>query len=190
MTTVTMPVMAPARLVTAAELERMPQPDAHVELVKGEIITMPPTGHEHGKIHLRLGALLHNFVRLRKLGETYGAETGFTLTRNPDTVRAPDVAFVTAERVARQQRREGYFDGAPDLAVEVVSPNDTAEEVEDKVIDYLQAGTRLVWVVRPRAHTITVYRSLDHVRVLTMKDTLDGDDVLPGFAVAVKEIFE
>lgn len=181
-------VVAPP--VTAAELERMPQPDAHVELVKGEIVTMPPAGYEHGEIALAVGSLLREFVRRHKLGKTYAAETGFILSRHPDTVRAPDAAFVTAARAAQQTRRQGFFDGAPDLAVEVVSPEDTVDEIDTKVLEYLQAGTKLVWVVHPRIQTITVYRSLDQVRVLTANDTLDGNDVLPGFALAVREIFE
>ncbi len=177
-------------LVTAAELERMPQRDAHVELVKGEIITMPPAGHEHGDVAGNIFAALHNFVREHRLGKAYIAETGFILSRNPDTVRAPDAAFVTAARVAQQTRRQGFFDGAPDLAVEVVSPDDTVEEIDTKIVEYLQAGTQLVWIVHPRTQTITVYRSLDQVRVLTLNDTLDGGEALPGFAAAVREIFE
>ena len=178
------------RLVTAEELERMPQNDAHVELVKGEIVKMPPAGHEHGEIAGAIFAAIHTFVRQHKLGKVYAAETGFILSRDPDTVRAPDAAFVSAERAAQQKRREGFFDGAPDLAVEVVSPEDTAEEVEVKVLEYLRVGTKLVWIANPRTRTITAYRTLDKVRVLTMNDTLDGNDVLPGFAAAIKDIFE
>ena len=178
------------RLITAEELERMPQSDAHVELVKGEIIKMTPAGHEHGEIALAIGSGLREFVRQHKLGKVYAAETGFILSRDPDTVRAPDAAFVSTARAAQQKRREGFFDGAPDLAVEVMSPEDTVEEVEAKVLEYLRSGTKLVWVAHPRTKTITAYRSLDKVRVLTMNDTLDGDDVLPGFAVAIRDIFE
>ncbi len=178
------------RLVTAEELERMPQSDEHIELVKGEIITMTPAGHDHGEIALTIGALVREHARRHKLGKTYGAETGFVLSRDPDTVRAPDAAFVSQERVALQKRKQGFFEGAPDLAVEVTSPEDSVEEVESKVLEYLRAGTKLVWVANPRTKTITVYQSLQNVRVLTSDDTLDGADVLPGFAAGVNEIFE
>lgn len=178
------------KLITAEELELIPQNDAHVELVKGEIVKMPPAGHEHGEVAGTMFAVIHTFVRRNKLGKVYAAETGFILARNPDTVRALDAAFVSAARAAQQTRRAGFFDGAPDLAVEVVSPEDTIGEIDARVIEYLDAGTRLVWIVHPRTRTITIYRSLDDVRVLTANDTMDGGDVLPGFAVAVKEIFE
>lgn len=178
------------KLVTATELERMRQSDAHIELVKGEIIEMTPAGHDHGEIALNVGSLVREFARRHKLGKTYGAETGFVLSHNPDTVRAPDAAFVSQARAALQKRKQGFFEGAPDLAVEVTSPEDSIEEVEIKVLEYLQAGTRLVWVVNPRTKTMTVYRSLQNVRVLTIDDMLDGVDVLPGFAVRVAEIFE
>jgi Uma2 family endonuclease len=178
------------RLLTAEEVEQMPQRDAHVELVKGELVTMTPAGAEHGEYAGNIFAALHTFVRQHKLGTTYAAETGFILSRNPDTVRAPDAAFVSSERASHPMRREGFFDGAPDLAVEVVSPTDIDEDVEEKVLEYLQAGTKLVWIIRPRTRTITAYRSLTNIRVLTQRDTLDGDDVLPGFRVPVQDIFD
>lgn len=183
-------MIAHSGLLTAEELERMPQSNAHIELVNGKIVSSPLHGHEHGAIAGAIGSFIHAFVRQNKLGFAYATGTGFILSRNPDTVRAPDAAFVTNDRVAQQKREQGFFDGAPDLAVEVTSPEDTVEETETKILEYLQAGTRLVWVVHPRTKTITVYRSLQNVRVLTENDTLDGADVLQGFAVHVKEIFE
>lgn len=177
------------QLITAEELEGRSQSDTHVELVKGEIQIMPPAGYEHGEIALNIGSLLREFLRKNRVGKAFGAETGFILSRDPDTVRAPDAAFVTAERAAAQTRKEGFFDGAPDLAIEVISPTDTDEEVEAKVLDYLQSGTRLVWVIRPRTRTVTTYRSLSNIRLLIDTDILDGNDVLPDFSIRVREIF-
>ena len=180
-------------LMTAEILDQMPATDAHVELVAGEIIIMSPAGPEHGEIALNTGSFVREFLRKHKLGKAYAAETGFIISRNPDTVRAPDVAFVTAERARRQTRGyplgQGFFDGAPDLAVEVVSPGDTDEAVQTKILEYLQAGTSVVWIIRPRTHTVTVYRSLSDIRVLTEQDTLTSDDLLPGFSVPVSELF-
>jgi Uma2 family endonuclease len=177
-------------LITAEELAQMPEEEGGIELVKGEVIKMSPAGYKLGEIAASILIFIGHFVRQRKLGKVYTAETGFILARNPDTVRAPDAAFVTTERVAQQRRSKGYFDGPPNLAVEVVSPDDTDEKVEEKILDYVQAGTKMVWVIRPRTQTITVYRSLSEIRVLTAADTLDGGDILPGFTVPVKEIFE
>jgi Uma2 family endonuclease len=178
------------QLITAEMLEQMPQPDGHIELVKGELVMMPPAGHEHGEIAGSIFGFLRQFVRQHGLGKVYAAETGFILSRDPDVIRAPDAAFVTAERAAQQKRKEGFFDGPPDLAVEVVSPSDVDELIEEKVLDYLNSGVKLVWLIYPRTHTITAYRTMSDIRLLTAQDTLDGADVLPGFAVQVQEIFE
>ncbi len=148
------------RLMTVEEFEQSPLNTSGVELVRGEISTqMSPMGAQHGEVAGAVFAALFNFVRGQKLGKVYAAETGFILSQNPATVRAPDAAFVSRERAVQQRRPEGYFEGAPDLAVEVVSPGDRDEEVQRKVMDYLEAGTKLVWIVRPRTETVTVYRS-------------------------------
>jgi Uma2 family endonuclease len=151
---------------------------------------MPPAGFEYGEIAGNAAFVLKSYVKTHRLGSVVGAETGFILARTPDTVRGADAAFVSAERVARQKNKEKFFDGPPDLAVEVVSPNDKDVEVEEKILDYLQAGTRLLWIVYPRTQTIYVYRSLEDVQILTIEDTLEGYNVLPGFSVPVREIFE
>ena len=178
-----------AATLTAEDLAQMSFGEQRVELVRGEVITMAPAGAEHGEIAGFTFGVLFSFVRNRSLGSLYAAETGFILARNPDTVRAPDVAFVAAERAAHQRGRTGFFEGPPDLAVEVVSPNDTAEDVEAKVLDYLAAGAKMVWIVRPRTRTVTVYRSLREVQVLRPGDMLDGGDVLPGFTTPVETLF-
>ncbi|MBI2939990.1 MAG: Uma2 family endonuclease [Chloroflexi bacterium] len=179
-----------ARLITAEELERMPQADGRVELVRGELVGMAPAGHRHGRITGRLHGRLDAFVVKAGLGWVYSSDTGFVLARNPDTVRAPDIAYVARERAMAQAGEEGFFEGPPDLAVEVVSPSDTLVDIETKVIEYLRAGTRLVWVVNSRTRTVTVYRSLKNVRILTEAETLAGEEVLPGFATTVGELFE
>ena len=178
------------RLITAEEFGRIPFHDKHVELVKGAVVEMPPAGHFHGGVGEEISWRLGAFVHQNELGQVYLAETGFVLSRNPDTVRAPDISFVAAARVAQQKRQEGFFDGAPDLAVEVVSPYETDSEVQEKVLEFLDAGTRLVWVVRPRFKTVTVHRSPTDVSVLTHQDRLEGEQVIPGFAIPLGEIFE
>ncbi|HWE94698.1 MAG TPA: Uma2 family endonuclease [Tepidisphaeraceae bacterium] len=174
--------------VTAEELWAMPG-DERRELVRGEVRTMAPAGFDHGAITNNLAFLLTAFTRGKSLGQILGAETGFILARNPDVVRGPDVAFVQASRIPASGRPVKFWEGAPDLAVKVVSPSDTLEDVEEKVDDYLAAGTRMVWIVNPRRRTITVHRPGSNPVVLREADTLDGQDVLPGFHCGVHEAF-
>jgi Uma2 family endonuclease len=167
----------------------MPRDGFRYELVEGELRRMSPAGDEHGKTTMELAGPLHQYVKRNKLGKVYAAETGFLIQTNPDTVRAPDIAFVRTERIEETPRVKSYRPGAPDLAVEVTSPGDTVSEVEDKVTEWLEAGARMVWVVSPRLKTVTVYRSLTEVVALTEKDVLDGGEVVPGFQIPVAEIF-
>jgi Uma2 family endonuclease len=177
------------KVVTADELLAMPDDGYRYELVKGELIRMPPTGDEHGEVAVNVTGPLFLHVKSHQLGKVYAAETGFLITQNPDTVRAPDVAFVSRRRVEEAGKIKGYRVGPPDLAVEVLSPSDTVRRVEEKVAEWLEAGARMVWVVSPKLRTVTVYRSLSDIVVLTEKDTLDGGDVVPGFRIAVAEVF-
>ncbi len=176
-----------ARLITADELLRMPHDGFRHELIDGELRQMTPAGIEHGmrvgELHWRLG----EFVHRNGLGHILAAETGFVLSCNPDTVRAPDIAFVRADRV--QDPPRGFFPGAPSLVVEVVSPSDTVYEVEQKMRGWLDAGVELGWVVTPSARTVTVYRSHNDIQLLTEKDGLQGESVLPGFVCPLKELF-
>ena len=151
---------------------------------------MPPGGWEHGAEGMDIALSLGAYVRAHDLGRVSGGDTGFLLTTAPDTVRAPDVAFVRADRVPARGTQRGYFRGAPDLAVEVISPNDLYTEVDEKVAEWLEHGTRLVFVVNPRRKTVAVHRADGSVRVLTIADVLDGEDVVPGWTLAVRDIFE
>jgi UDP-glucose 4-epimerase len=169
----------------AEELLAMPDDGFRYELVRGELRKMPPAGSEHGYIAMRLGLRLGRHAEANDLGRVYAAETGFKLASDPDTVRAPDAAFVSRERVVEVGHVEGYWPGAPDLAVEVVSPGDTHTEVVEKALAWLDAGSRMVLVVDPGRLTATVYRSLDDIRIVTEGDALDGADVLVHLALDV-----
>jgi Uma2 family endonuclease len=179
------------KIVTAEELLNMPDDGTRRELVRGELREMTPAGDEHGYLALRIASRLERHVDANNLGRTYTAETGFKISSDPDTVRAPDAAFVNRERVEAAGRVKGYRSGAPDLVVEVVSPNDRHSEVLDKALDWLEAGCRMVLVADPEPRRITVYRSRGDIRVLTAEagDVVDGADVVSGWKLPLAEIF-
>ncbi len=173
---------------TAQQLWEMPQGERR-ELVRGELRTMAPRGVDHGAVVINLSLLLATHVKQHLLGVVVGAETGFRLRQNPDTVRGVDIGFVAATRLPSTGRPNEYWPGAPDLAVEVLSPGDTVQAVEEKVDDYLSAGCRLVWVVNPKRRTVTVHRPTRGPSILRNTDLLDGEDVVPGFSCSVAEAF-
>ena len=175
--------------VTAEELLRIPDDGLRRELVRGEVRTMAPAGNVHGRIAINVSTPLDQYVRAHDLGVVFAAETGFKIAGNPDTVRAPDAAFVRRERVKAVGEVEGYWPEAPDLAVEVVSPNDLFAEVEEKVADWLAAGTRMILVVNPRARTVTVRLSEKESRIFSEEETLDGGRVVPGWTLPVADVF-
>lgn len=179
----------PPILLTAEELWKMPDDGYRYELVKGVLRKMPPAGFEHGIRSVKIGSLLHVHVEKHGLGYTCGAETGFTIARNPDTVRAPDAAFVRREAIEERGIVKGYWEGAPDLAVEVISPGDTYTEVAEKVEDWLTAGCAMVWVINPRRETVEVHRPGEESTVLSGVDILEGGDVVEGFRCEVEELF-
>ena len=174
-----------ARLLTADELLRLPDDGFRHELVRGELRKMSPAGYDHGEIAMTIGAHLKMFVRAHRLGKVFAAETGFLLARNPDTVLAPDAAFVRAERVLPRGR--GFFPGPPDLAVEVISPSDTYSGVVEKTREWLRGGTRAVIVVDPSTAVVEVHRASGSVLV---EAVLSVDEVVPGWTLPLAELFE
>jgi Uma2 family endonuclease len=177
------------RQVTADELLHMPDDGFRYELVRGELRRMTPAGSQHGRIAVRITWRLAQHVEANDLGTVYAAETGFRLSTNPDTVRAPDVAFVSRDRVEAVGDVEGFWPEAPQLAVEVISPGDSYADVEEKVFDWLDAGTKMVVVVNPRQSSATVYRSPTDITALGEADVLEGGVIVPGFELVVQEIF-
>jgi len=182
------------RLVTADELLVMPHRDEHgndcrLELIRGEVKIMSPTGLTHGILCTIVGAALYSFVRANNLGIVCGAETGFVVERDPDSVIAADAAFISRERLAMVENREKFGPSAPDLAVEVLSPGNKAKEINEKIALYFAAGSRAVWVINPRRRTAAVYTSPSEFHTLSEQDTLGGGDVLPGFELKLSELF-
>ncbi len=174
-------------VMTAEDLWQLPDDGMKHELVRGELRTTTPPGYEHGWVGLRIARLLGAHADERELGDVTG-EVGFKLPTEPETVRAPDVAFVARERIEAVGRPRKYFEGAPDLALEVVSPHDTSTDVHEKALDWLAAGTRLVLVVHPGPRTVTAYRSANDIRILGDDDTLEASDVVDGWAVRVGDL--
>lgn len=174
---------------TLAEYEQLPEEDGcRVELVEGRLVREPLPNAEHAWLTSELTGRIREHVRENQLGLTL-AEAGFVLADDPPTVRGPDVAFIAAEHLPAGGFPRVFWTVPPDLAVEIVSPSNTRAEIREKVLEYLAAGTRLVWVVEPRSRSVTAYRSRTDVRVLTGSDTLSGVDVLPGFGLLIEELF-
>lgn len=189
-------VTAHVALMTAEELLVFPMPDKRVELVRGRLIVREPPGLRHGECAMRIGVALSNFLSQDRevsgaafsCGRILTGDAGFTLARNPDTVRGPDVAYVSRERWTGPMP-DGYGEFAPDLAVEIRSTNDGAGAVLAKAGDWLDAGAQLVWVVDPMRRLVSVYRADGSQAMLGIEDVLDGGDVLPGFAFSMSELF-
>ena len=179
-----------AKLLTADDLLRLDGQGVRGELIRGVLCETMPTGHEHGKIVVNLTVLLGTFVRPRKLGTLTASDSGVWLERDPDTVREPDIAYFSAEKIPLDARVTGYAQAVPDLVVEVVSPSNSRQEINDKALMWLRYGVGLVWVLHPDTRTVDAHREGHRVLTLTENDTLDGMDVLPGFICAVKDIFD
>lgn len=177
------------RLMTADELFHLPDDGYRHELVSGELRKMTPAGGQHGAVIMNVAVPLGQHIKAEQLGVIFGAETGFVLTRDPDTVRAPDVAFVRRDRIPAGELPVEFWPGAPDLAVEVLSPDDRPREVAEKIRAWLEGGTRAVWVVDARRRTVTIHHPGQPPRVLSETDVLEDHDIVPGFRLPVADIF-
>lgn len=178
------------KLMTAEELWAMPEvPGKRFELADGELVEVAGSGAEHGAIALNVGAVLRIFVRQHRLGIVSGDSTSYILVRDPDVTRIPDVSFVATSRIPEGGIPKAYWPIPPDLAIEIVSPGDSAMELRKKVREYLEAGTRLVWVLWPDERAVTVYPAGEEPREYGPDDELEGGEVLPGFRVRVAELF-
>lgn len=176
------------KLITADELFEM-DGIGRCELVRGEIVPMSPPGAEHGDLAMEIGSLIKVFVKARRLGKVYAAETGFRIARDPDTTRGADVAFVRKDRLP-PGKVKGYFPGAPDLVVEVNSPTDRASDVLEKVDEWLTGGATSVWVVDPPTRSVVVYRADRQIVRYRDTDELCDEPTLPGFSVKLADVFD
>ena len=181
--------LADSSLKTSTDLLRLSLPDKRVELVRGRLVVSEPPGSWHGRISARLTLRVGEYVHRHMLGDVFAQDTGFKIAADPDTVRAADLAFVARDRLHRIARR-GYAALAPDLVVEVLSPDDRPGEVLAKVGDWLDAGSKLVWVVDPDRHEAHVYRADGTLSLLDRGASLDGENVLPGFSCPLRDILE
>lgn len=176
------------KLMTAEEFAKLPDDGKRYDLVRGVPVEVGRPKPIHGKIQRRMGARIGDFVDQNELGEVT-TESGFILGRDPDVIRGPDVAYLSKARSPNPDLT-AYIPMGPDLAVEIVSPGDTAQEVLDKVEEYFKAGTRLVWVVYPEKRKVYAYQSSESVQIVGIEGTLEGGDVLPGFVLSMRDIFK
>lgn len=175
------------RYMTSEELALNPIPNKRTELVRGRLVVREPATLRHGVIVVRIVLEIGIYLRSNPIGEVMAGDPGFTLFRNPDTVRAPDVAYLRADRMPTVEV-VGFDELAPDLAVEVLSPGDRSGKVREKTDDWLRAGTLLVWVIDPRQRIAWVHRADGTVSQRTEHDLLDGEDVLPGFVLSLARV--
>lgn len=175
--------------MTANDLLGLEKLGKSTELVRGRLIVREPPSTYHGRVQSTLNVLVGSYVRAHALGAVFGQDTGFKIASDPDTVRAPDLAFVDQSRVPEIARR-GYAAMAPDLVAEILSPDDRPGEVVAKVGDWLDAGVRLVWVIDPDRRVATVYQADGSVAAVASDSTVSGEPVLPGFSFRLAELFD
>ena len=179
------------RLITAEEFLNFPEPEdsSRLELVRGEVVCMTRPNWEHGEAQGNVYMLIKQYLKQHPIGRV-AVESGVITERNPDTVRGPDVSFFSSDRLPIDDRAKHFIEGSPDLCVEILSPSNSKREIRTKLQEYFASGTRLAWLVDPQTRTVTVHQNADEGIVLNASDTLDGGDVLPGFACQVRELFD
>ena len=178
------------KLLTADDLLRLHSQGVKGELIRGVLAKTVSSGMEHGVIAMRVGSRLLAFVESKGLGRVFGTDTGVLLQQNPDVVREPDLAFISVEKLPLDQKIRGYSDVIPNLVVEIASPSDTVASINDKAYMWIAHGVTLVWVIEPDAQTVDIHQAGGPVVTLYDDDSLAGGEVLPGFVLPVKEIFE
>lgn len=176
--------------VTAAEYAALPEPTdgTRLELIRGEVVAMPRPTWEHGEIAGNVASMIKQYLKQKPIGRV-AVESGVLLEQNPDTVRGPDVSFMSKERMPLGERMDKFAERTPDLCVEIVSPSNTRKGLEEKLEEYFTAGCRVAWVVDPDERSVTVYTEPHEGKVLKGDKVLDGGNVLPGFSCKVSEFF-
>jgi Uma2 family endonuclease len=182
--------MVATRLITAEDFLRMPDDGHRYELIEGVVYRMPPAGDEHGVVTYELSRHIGNHVAANRLGRVYAAETGFVVSRGPDTVLGPDIMFVRADRLPPGRPGRGPLTTVPDHVVETVSPSDRDSKIKERVDRYLAAGVSTVWCLFPEESVVTIHRPNQPPLRLQAPDALDGGDILPGFCLSVAAIFD
>ena len=178
------------KLLTAEDLLRLDSKGVKGELIRGRLCETMSAGGEHGEVSSNFVGELRNFVRPRRLGRVSGTDAGVLTERDPDTVREPDAMFISAERMPLTVRARGYYEVMPDIVAEVKSPSDSRREVNDKARMWRDCGVPLVWAAYPETRTIDVHRADGSIITLYEDDILDGGEILPGFSVLVRDIFD
>ena len=178
------------KLLTAEDLLELDGKGIKGELIRGVFCETVSTGIEHGEIAANFAGEVRTFIKPQRLGRVFTSDSGIRLERGPDTVREPDVGYISAEKLPLGIRITGYSEVAPDLVVEIVSPSDTVREMYDRACMWLRHGVRLVWVAYPDTRTVDVFRQDAATVTLSEDDVLDGGPVLPGFTLPVREVFE
>jgi Uma2 family endonuclease len=183
-----MTITSERKIWTDEEFMALPREGRRYELVDGALVVMSNSGLEHGEIGLLLGGKLIFYVREQKLGGAFDSSTGFRMKSG--NIRSPDVSFISKDRLQGLKRPpKGFFEGAPDLAIEVLSPSNTLEEIHNKIVEYFANGTRLVWVINPQEYYVLVYHSPTPDGFLRVGDRLDGETIVPGFTFPIAELF-